>query len=272
MKLSKGSLVKVGDKFGQVVDRIDDFFEVCFDDTNRSEIVTADKITILESTMSKTLKGVSPPTPEDLKKIALFQPINAPEIEAGEISIVTIVAADNMLDRSLARWNPVDLEQLTKLPVGFPCLVDHDAEVENINGVVFESGLLRFQTVPTYFTNTANNNAYNRQIAKDEGYVAFILRIALEADSDLVESLNLGVGWVSLGYSYQDVFCPLCNKSFYDAKCPHGIPMSKSDQEDPRYAPWREKKFPSDIYEVSFVAEPNLPRAGIVRNLHKTLS
>jgi hypothetical protein len=144
MKLSKGSLVKVGDKFGQVVDMLDDFFEVCFDDTNQSEIVTADKITILESTMGKTLKGVSPPTPEDLKKIALFQPINSPEIEAGEISIVTIVAADNMLDRSLARWNPVDLEQLTKLPVGFPCLVDHDAEVKNINGVVFESGLLRF--------------------------------------------------------------------------------------------------------------------------------
>jgi len=236
----KGSFIKVGDKFGKVIEESFGVIEVQFSEDD-VQLITADKIDPLDS----SFQGVATPTKDDLTKIALFQPLNSKLLSPDDVVVITLIAADNMLDRSLARWNPIDLEKLAKLPVGFPCILNHDSyEVAKTQGVVFDSGIVRYSTVPSYFTNTANNGVYNRAIAKDEGYVGFVLRVALEADSELVEQLNLGVGWVSLGYAYQDIYCPLCQTSFYDDKCPHGVPMSWKDQADKRYAPWREKKDP----------------------------
>ena len=277
MEIEKGSLVRVNDKNGFVVDQVLNFVEVRFDDSTVSDIIPIDQVKLIDrvklsSSELQILKGVSSPSKEDLKLIEKYQPINSDPVELDDTVVVTIIAADNMLDRGLARWNPANLDKLSKLPVGFPVLLDHKTDkVKETVGVVFDSGLIQFSQAPTYFTNTANNGSYNRQIVKDEGYVGFVLKAALNAESDLVEQLNLGVGWVSLGYSYQDVMCPLCKTSFYDQKCPHLIPMSWSDQADPNYAPWREKEAPVEIYEVSFVSEPNLPRAGVIRNIHKML-
>lgn len=273
MELLKGSLVKVDDKLGTVIDSFLDFVEIAFDGHNTSEIVATDRINLVSQDLEITLQGVAEPTTYDLSLISKYQPINTEPLEADDIAVVTIIAADNMIDRGLARWNPEDLEQLSKLPLGFPVLSDHNTnKVRETLGVVFDSGIIRFDKAPAYFTNTANNGSYNRQIVKDEGYVGFVIRAALDAESDFIEQLNLGVGWVSLGYSYKDIYCPLCKTSFYDKACPHLIPMSWAEQADPNYAPWREKKAPVEIFEVSFVAEPNLPRAGIVRNIHKSLA
>jgi hypothetical protein len=278
MEIKKGDFVRVKDKQGVILDQVLNFVEVQFEGSDISDIVEIDKIQVIDrvkitsTELQTSLKGVDSPSKEDLKLIEKYQPINADPVELDDTVVVTIIAADNMLDRSLARWNPANLEKLSKLPVGFPVLLDHRSDkVKETVGVVFDSGLVKYSQAPSYFTNTANNGSYNRQILKDEGYVGFVLKAALNAESDLVEQLNLGVGWVSLGYSYQDVMCPICKTSFYDQKCPHMIPMSWADQSDPNYAPWREKDAPVEIYEVSFVSEPNLPRAGIIRNIHKTM-
>jgi len=255
---------------GHVIAHFDDLVEVSFD--AKSEIVKADGLTIIRRDAFfnlESLQGISEPTASDLKLIEKYQPLGyTPSVTDGVIA--TFIAADNMVDRSLARWSPKSLEALAKLPCGLPLILDHETDdVEETQGLIFDSGLIRIDNPDAYFTDTFTNKTYNRQIAQKEGYIGYVLKVFLAPDNPLINAFKYGVGSVSLGYMFSDLYCPLCGVSFWDDKCPHLIPLEESDRADNRYAPYREKMNPVEVYELSLVVEPNLPRASLVRNLHR---
>lgn len=265
-------MIRADDMIGKVINTVPGFVEIEFTDGRRDILPTTKVQDLVKRFTLESLQGVSVPSSNDIKLISKYQPLGSDPVSATDTKVVTLLAADNMLDRSLARWNPKDLRKLATLPVGFPLLLNHDAEnVGTTQGVVFDSGIIEFNTVPHWLTNTSANTSYNRQLAKTEGYIGLILRAALPATSPTIDALSYGMGGVSLGYSFHDIHCPLCGTSFYDESCPHGVPLSHKHQTDSRYAPWREKVNPFDVYEVSIVAEPNLPRASILRGMHAGL-
>lgn len=230
-------------------------------------LITLDRLSRDRKYYDKSkLKAIDELTEDDRKKLAKYLPMGA---STDEYMVVSMIAADNMIDHSMGRWTPDSLEKLAKYAAGYPVESDHAGSIESKSGIVFDTGMIAFETVPTYFTNTSDNGRYNREIVKREGYQGFLIRAAIPRDTTL---RPIDMTHVSLGYSFQDMRCPLCQTSFSNHKeCKHLPPRYSAEREQENVAPWWEKDNPTAIYEVSFVAEPNLPMAGILRGVHKPL-
>lgn len=255
---------------GKVVAHFGDIYEIAFDDS--TDILDAQDLypgKKESGTATQDLFGIAEPSSSDLALINRFQPSGLPEVTAVDGLVASFLVADNMVDRSFARWTVDSLRQLKKSSTNIPLLLDHDVtSVMKVQGLVFNS-LIAENRSPSYeYTDTSVNTKINRKIAREEGYVALVLRAFIPNNSGLIDRLRFGVGKVSLGYSYKDIGCPLCKISFYDEKCPHKIPLSYADTTEPGFAPYRNKLLPIEATEFSLVVEPNLPGAGIVQNRH----
>lgn len=221
----------------------------------------------------QNLKGISEPTAYDLRKIEALQPSGLPPLTAADGVILSYIAADNMIDRSLARWPVESLQKNVDLSIERPLILNHDdSSVETVQALIFDAGIATDPNPDRRLTDTGYSAKYNRQIAKKEGYVALIHRAFAPIDSSLIKRMRYGVGSVSMGYSYGDIRCPECGHSFYDEACPHYVPLHPEDREEEGYARYRDKVDPLDLHELSLVVTPNLPKAGVLRNYHTVVS
>lgn len=261
--------VIVRDRLATVIDEGCGLVQVQFDD-GAVELLPQDNVSSSEMNF-QLLEGVAPLSNIDKAKLKRYQVTNA-SIASGDMLTINMVAADNMIDRSLARWTPESLKKLANSYKGYPLQLNHDSAVQSSVGVVFDAEVFTFtDSIPAYFTNTAGNGGFNKDIVRNEGYHALVLQAAVQDTADMRKMIGQGVNKVSLGYTYEDIHCPLCGVSFFDNRCPHGIAQTPEQQKDDRYAPYRNKVRPYDIYEVSLVAEPNLPRAGVIAGMHRHL-
>jgi hypothetical protein len=150
------------------------------------------------------------------------------------------------------------------LAPGITVTLDHDWEnINKVQGRVFDAKYEE-EEPPYNELAKAGNFELNSWIVGDEGYAKLELKAIIPVDSPILESLWLGtISYVSLGnFTIEDLWCPLCDCSFYDAACPHLIPsLVESDTEIT--APFYIRKGSKDLGEVSLVLIPNLPGAKV---------
>jgi hypothetical protein len=210
------------------------------------------------------------PTPEQLNKINQFIPANMQPWEAAELAVIEFIATDNLLNRSFGKWGVQEIAKLAQLAIGLPCILNHDwDEVENSQGLIFDSRVEKYQAAPDWAINQAENGELNQQIVEEEGYTQLIAIVTTLFESAMLPNLRLGsVGKVSLGaFRYKQQVCPICRISFNDESCPHGIPdpwWGMTFKEDPRIAPYYIRTGVYDLGELSLVTIPNIPTAGIL--------
>lgn len=204
--------------------------------------------------------GFPHPTPEEMEKIKKWS--NA---EPHQIVVIEITAADNLMNRSRGKWSLDSLRSLAMLAPGITLTLDHDWEnISKVQGRVFDAEFESEEETPFEELTKAGNFDLNRWIVADEGYAKLELKAFISVDSPILESLWLGtISYVSLGqFTIEDIWCPLCDCSFYDDKCPHLIPsVHESDTE--LTAPFYIRKGSKDLGEVSLVLIPNLPGAKV---------
>lgn len=203
--------------------------------------------------------GFPHPTPEELEKLRKFS--NA---ESHQVVVVEIIAADNLMNRSRGKWSKDSLQKLAALAPGITFTLDHDWEnIGKVQGRVFDAAYLEPEP-PLEDLIKAGNFELNRWIVGEEGYGRVELKVAIPVDAPVLDSLWLGTtSYVSLGnFTIEDIWCPLCDRSFYDAACPHLIP-SLYDADTDITAPFYIRKGSKDLGEVSLVLIPNLPGARV---------
>lgn len=207
------------------------------------------------------------PTPAELEIINLLLPGGGEPLTDRDIIVETIVATDNLISRSRSKWHKDALLQLAELIVGLPFTLDHDwDEVAKVIGRVFAARVKKYDTAPARILRACGQQINNLQVIKaDGGYITCECDVFIQIDSPAVQAIKLGkIDRVSIGgFDYDDLWCPLCDLSFFDKHCPHGVPDSWHSYDDDELAPYYQRKDVCDLGEISAVLIPNVPGAGI---------
>lgn len=207
------------------------------------------------------------PTPAELIVINAMLPAGE-DLTDRDIVVETIIATDNLISRSKSKWHKEAFPQLAELGIGIPFTLDHDwDEVGKTQARVFQTRVVRYDTAPKELLNRCGCKSHNLQAIKDDGgYITLEFDVFIDLDSPAVESIGYGlIDRVSIGgFDYSDLWCPLCNLSFFDKHCPHGVPDTWYPDEEGS-APYYERKDATDLGEISAVLIPNVPGAGIKR-------
>jgi hypothetical protein len=204
------------------------------------------------------------PSAAQMRVINQYLPSGIDPLVAEELVTVPFVAADNLVNRSMDRWDLKSLKTMSKLLPGLPALLDHDWEAEQEWGRIYNSAFIQADTAPDEALDRAGNGDSNRMIIAEEGFAQVVFEVFAPIDSPVVRALKRGhSGNISTGgFQFTDYHCPLCKCSFSDELCPHTIPdrwWSRASD-----APFAIRVGMFDLGEASIVAIPNLPNAGII--------
>lgn len=210
------------------------------------------------------------------------------ETTAEEWYILPVRASDNLVNRSLRKWDVNVLEQMLQQFPGTVAMLDHEWEdAEDAIGFTLETELITTADAPEWIVNSPGREEYNQQIIAEEGYVALysMMAIAMDMSEILTGTRYRRLQGVSTGglLSGIKLLCPNCSRqhgrpvSFTERDkngahvCPHLIPSSYSalyaedDGEEYEYADYLVLDGTFDAIEISLVNSGNLPAAGILR-------
>lgn len=161
------------------------------------------------------------------------------ELTPEEVYSFKVLACNDLVDRDMERFTLRTLEKLADLYVGKTMIVDHRWSAEN-------------QTARVYKTWVEERDGYHALMAK-----CYMLRN--ESTKDIIAAIEGGIlREVSVGCAIGRAVCSICGKEY--GTCGH----QKGETYDGALCIC-ELHEPVDAYEMSFVAVPAQPRAGVTK-------
>lgn len=210
-------------------------------------------------------------TDSQISKLNRFVPVGFPKPNPEDLTVVSFIVADNLVNRGRGKWQEKDLKKLARMldTMGVPHTSDHDWEdIEKTQGLVIAGNIVKNLTAPDDLISAAGNKDLNSEIVKKEGFVQVLATVVFSINSAIVQRLSMGIGRaVSLGgFAFKDYVCPICETSFTYKNCQHYIPGSwDAWGEDPNLvAPYYVRDGLYDLGELSSVLIANLPGATAV--------
>jgi len=163
-------------------------------------------------------------------------------LEAGEVFVFRLAACDSRIDREFERFTPQCLEELARLYVGRPVLRDH----------AWSAGA---QTARVYAAGVEGDGEDRRLVLR-----CYMPRTPQTAgDIAAIESGILRE--CSVGVAVRRVLCSVCGADQTVACCPHQPGKTYEGQ-----TCIMELDGAADAYEVSLVAVPAQPGAGVLKS------
>lgn len=179
----------------------------------------------------------SAPSEDALAKINEFARV---ELKAEDVYVFSIRACDDQPDRDFERFTADCLKGLAALYVGKTVIFDHFLSAAN-------------QTARIYAASVEKDG--NETFLRMEAYM-----LANETTKPLIDSIDGGIlKEVSVGCAIGTATCSICGERY--AGCDH----RKGLEYDGKTCIC-ELSDPTDAYEVSFVAVPAQPKAGITKS------
>lgn len=164
------------------------------------------------------------------------------ELSAEEVFIFRLAACDNQPDRDHERFADAALEEMIPFFVGRPVLMDHSWSAGS-------------QTARIYAAAVETNGSVKRLVLR-----AYIPRS--EQSAGTICAIESGIlRECSVGCRMAHVVCPICGEDQTKTCCEH-IPGREYDG----VRCIMELSGVVDAYEVSFVAVPAQPEAGIIKS------
>lgn len=264
LDMPKDSYINLSDKFMDIKDEIlvkrDGDRLVYFDEENDSW----KDFVVVPVTVPKG--GI--PTADQLKKINQYVPSGFPALTADDVIVVSGIAADNLINRSYSKWGVDDLKAMAKLLVGKPTLFDHNSyDVQQQTwGRVFDAQFVNSLTAENELIDAIAQGVYNRKIIATEGFNQVFFQAYLVKSDETLGLISSGrASELSTGgFRFTDFWCPVCDTSIRNPKCPHYVRSPWSDSDDPEYAPYVERRGLFDLMEISLVSTPNIPGARLI--------
>jgi len=214
--------------------------------------------------------SIHPPTDSELERINGMMPAGGKDRTAANTIVIPFVAADNLLSRSLDKWEIDSLKRMADLLPGLPAMLNHDwGDVGTVWGKVFDAHYEHTKTAPSGMLSASVDRKMNSRVIRDEGFAQVVAQVFSDSGSQVAKAVADGyIGKVSTGgFYFKDYRCPSCNTSFMDDSCPHYPPMRFQGEDiggNPRMAPYSIRSGLSDMGELSVVSLPNLPNAGVI--------
>lgn len=202
-------------------------------------------------------KQVEELTDEDM---ALINKHTRRELTADEVYIYPIVLCDNEGDRDHEYFIKKDLETLASLFIGKTFIQDHSWKSGNQHSRIFKTEVVKVSDRKVESKTKIQGQPYYQLKAW-----AYTIK---KGHENLIEDIEAGIlKEVSVGFSIKELICDICGNSFYDgANCSHWPGRSyKVNGED--LTCYLHMKDPKEAYEVSFVAVPAQPAAGVVKGV-----
>ena len=183
------------------------------------------------------------PTEEEISKINDLTNI---DIDPQAVFVFTLESAGQEVDRSHDQFTLKALKEMAEMSVDKPFLRNHDWSTESVIGKIFDA---------TVKNKTLIQKVYVPNTAKNE---------------DMIDGILSGIyNKVSVGFALDpaEYVCSSCTKSLYSRDCPH-YPGSKDAKGELVIA---QIKGVADYFEISNVAVPAQPKAGIRRSAQKSV-
>lgn len=182
-------------------------------------------------------------------ELALINNYSIKELTAEEVFVFKIAICDNEVDRDYEVFPKATLEKLAPLYVGKTIISNHRNLTENQCARIYATEVVDSQG------ETKNGETYAQLVAH-----AYMVRT--ESNKDLITEISAGIKKeVSVGCAIGTVVCSICGANQRETLCKH----------------WNGKEYdgktcyfklmdPKDAYEVSFVAVPAQPNAGVTKS------
>lgn len=174
-------------------------------------------------------------------ELALINMQSLRELTADDVFVFRIAACDNQIDREHERFTEKTLEDLARLYVGRTVIMDHQWSAAN-------------QTARVYAAGVESDGEVRRLVLR-----AYMLRN--EASQSAIDAIEGGIlREVSVGCAIRRSVCSICGTDRLTALCQH-YPGQEYDGQ----VCHMDLDGAADAYEVSFVAVPAQPGAGIIK-------
>lgn len=184
-------------------------------------------------------------TSEDLK---LINKHAIKELKEEDLFVFKVAMCDNDIDRDYEVFPLETLEKLANLYIGKTVIGNHLAKYENQVARIYSTEVLPGDGI------TKADEAYHMLIAK-----CYMVRT--ESNKDLITEISAGIKKeVSVGCSINNVQCSICGTNNRKHWCDH-YPNETYDGKVCHF----KLLDPKDAYELSFVAVPAQPKAGVVK-------
>lgn len=179
------------------------------------------------------------PTDEELIKINELSNI---DLSKEQVYVFTLRSAGQDVDRSFDQFTAKALKDMAEMSKDKPFLRDHNWDTGSVIGKIFDASV------------------------KDKQLVQKVYVPITEKNADMIEGIMSGIyNKVSVGFGMEpmEYICSSCNKSLYSRDCAH-YPGNKDAAGTMVIG---QIKGVSDYFEISNVAVPAQPAAGIRRSL-----
>ena len=175
------------------------------------------------------------------RELALINAQALRELSADEVFAFRLAACDNQVDRDGERFTEATLEQLSSIYIGKPVLRDHKWSAET-------------QTARVYDAQVTDEGEVKRLVLS-----CYMVRTASTADT--IAAIEGGIlRECSVGCAVQHVNCSICGADQRKTLCEHW-PGREYDGQFCHF----DLDGAADAYEVSLVAVPAQPEAGVVK-------
>lgn len=170
------------------------------------------------------------------------------EFTADQLYTFPVVCCDTRIDRDGDKFTKESLDQMAGMAKGVTVIFDHYWTAQG-------------QTARLY-------KAEVRQAADGEyELVAWAYMPINEKTQSIVDAIDAGIlKEVSVGFSYSDLKCSICGNSYFGGECNH----YRGREYDGRIA-FTYITGVKEWYELSFVAVPAQPRAGVEKSFRQKL-
>lgn len=170
-------------------------------------------------------------------------------LTAEEVFAFRVIACGNDIDRDGEAFTRATLETLSEMYVGKTMITDHKWSA---NG----------QIARVYRTEVCDTETKSKTGEQGAQLIAYCYMVRTDRNQGIIAEIKAGIKKeVSIGCSISRVICSICGEDNTKTYCEH-----RSGKEYGGKICYRALENPKDAYEISFVAVPAQPEAGITKD------
>lgn len=183
------------------------------------------------------------------EQLAKINRLTRKELSEDDVYIFPIVACDNELDRDFDKFTSSALKELSALFIGKTIICDHNRKNANQIARIFDAEVVKDTSITT------------KDGSPLEQLKVWAYMLKNEDTQPVIDNIDAGIyKEVSVGCSVTSQTCSICKNEYYSGDCVHW----KSETYDNKLCfTYLDKA--ADAYELSFVAVPAQPGAGVIK-------
>lgn len=181
-------------------------------------------------------------------ELALINKYTIEPLTAEQVFTFKVAICDNEIDRDFEVFPRSSLDKMAGLYVGKTIMKDHRSQTDN-------------QVARIYATEVVEENRTTKNGENYARLIAHCYMVKTDSNKDLITEIQAGIKKeVSVGCQIKKAICSICGTDNREGYCKHWNGREYDGKQC-----YFKLEDPQDAYEVSFVAIPAQPKAGVTK-------